>query len=1239
MLKLQGLEISGFKSFVDPVKVRFAGGINAIVGPNGCGKSNLSDAITWVLGEQSAKSLRSEKMEDVIFNGCATRRPVGMAEVTLVLATDVEMMGAVDGKILLSRRVFRSGESQYRLNGKVVRLKQIKDLLMDTGLGTRAYSVIEQGKIGMILSGKPQERRKLIEEAAGVTRYKARKRIAEVKLEEATANLLRLEDIISEVRRALGSLKRQAKAARRYQEQEQEYRSLLRQVLQGRWVLQRDRLAEFESELTTRVDHDAQLAADLHRGQAAVVRAREALEVLARGVAERHQEQAVIAATIEGRQEFLKGARQRREEIRERMARGKTQTAERQQQITDLGQSLGGIDQRTVELVAEHAAAEQLVAEDEARIAAAEKNVIQAEARLENLRQALLQALAQLNQLRGELQHQQVEIEKRNYRRRYLEDERNRLDAQLAEAQAAIARSDEKSAATQELLSQRERERLALGQNLEALLRREAELADERQQLESHLRGLSQRQQILSELSAEHQARQATLFARLREIGVLEPRFLAAEIHAPAGWEAGIDHFLGELTEAVILQPEQDALHLAERLSQLNGAGVFLRPLDSPASAVVEPEDPAITHSLAEALALPPELARALPPAYLTRKAVDAARLAAEVPGVAFISRDRLWAQGGVLHVQGNEAAPGVLARTSELEAIAAEIPETEKRRDVAGSTLKQVAGERTRIAGEIHRTDEHIAELRRDLAVAQARRQDVVARQEKLRRERATVVEEQEELGQELATATTVAAQQGSALTAAEARYQEQNASFDRTQLEVEAAKAEREAQRTAGAGRRGRLELLAERLAAQNQEAVRVQRMVAEYQKQITVWEQEQEALERRERELELGIEQAEDQLQIALENKDRAQEAVLAEQQRLDLARDQARQDEEHVERVRAERDVLRSDIERIRIAQASERQAAEHLAVTFREEFKQYFPGTAPGQRVIPETALAEPQAVASADAAPLAGGLAPPAEGVVDADSALALAPAAVGGEPPYTELAELPPMTPARLAELEAALARAKTELERLGPVNVLAAQEFDEQEQRYDFLTTQRDDVRNSVDSLKQTIQEINQTSNARFRETFVLVNQMFGQMFTRLFHGGEAEMHLLDEEDPLETGIEIIARPPGKRTQNLMLLSGGEKALTAVALLFALFQAKPSPFCILDEVDAPLDDVNVLRFAETLQSMARDTQFLIITHNKLTMEAASTLYGVTMEEKGVSKLVAVELEELHPRTRAASA
>jgi chromosome segregation protein len=1225
MLKLHSLEISGFKSFLEKVEVRFAPGITAIVGPNGCGKSNLSDAITWVLGEQSAKSLRGDKMEDVIFNGTDKRAPVGMAEVSLTLETDPSSEHAVDGMITLQRQVFRSGEGRYRINGKTVRLRDLKDLLMDTGLGIRAYSVIEQGKIGMILSGKPQERRRLIEEAAGITRYRERKRVAEIKLEETLANLLRIDDIVAEVDRALRSLKRQAGAARRYQQVEKEYRELLHRVLLGRWAHQKSRLDGLETRLAAATDREAALLAELHKGEAELVYGREQLDQHSKELGARHQAYAQLAATIEGRQEFLKGARQRAVELDERLKQGRHQAEERRRQTAEFQLSVGSLDERARDLLAERDEAARAVAEDDARISAAQKDVAGAEARLEGLRQELLASAGQVNTARSGLQKEVVEIERLTYRARYLEEERLRLDKQLQENSAAAAKITEKVQADEKRLADFGETRGAKQRELDTLLRREAELQDERRQLEAQLAGLRQRQRMLAELSKEHHARRKVLVERLKKIGIHEPRFLADQAHAAPEWADGIDHFLGELADAILLGPDEDALALARSLSADQGSGTFLRALPQ-APRAAEIEDEALAWSLAEALDLPDDIARALPPAYLVRRAVDAQRLAAEHPGVAFISRERVWAQGGFLRVQGEASAPGVLARENEIQAIAQEIPRLEQRVAEVVRLLQSIVEGRGRLAGEIHRLDEQAGEVRREIAVAQARRQDAESRRKKVDDEHRKITNEQAELNAQIETRKARRATLQAELEAGEARHAELTATFDRGQLEVEASRERRESLRTEGAGRRGRLALLEERLASQNTELLRMRRQITFTEEQLQTWEREDGSLGKRLAELRQSIEAAETELQDALDRRSDAQEKVLEQQAVLDQHRENLRRLEEAVQQLRARRDEVRGELEGLRVDRAGLRQDAEHLSVTFRDQFKKYLPGTAPKppeQLALP--AMPEPE----------------PAEPTEEEAELLAVAEAAGEGPDEEDEPAEavmveddseLPNLSLSRLAELEGELARTKESLERLGPVNVLAAEEFDEQNQRYDFLSQQRRDINDSVTSLRNTIAEIDQTSSERFKATFEAVNAVFGQTFAKLFRGGEAEMRLFDETDLLETGIEIVARPPGKRPQNIMLLSGGEKALTAIALLFALFQSKPSPLCILDEVDAPLDDVNVSRFVEVLQEMSEETQFLVVTHNKLSMEAASTLYGVTMEEKGVSKLVRAALDELHP-------
>jgi chromosome segregation protein len=1176
MLRVERLHISGFKSFVDPVEVRFAGGITAIVGPNGCGKSNLSEAITWVLGEQSAKTLRGGTMDDVIFNGSDTRKPLGMAECVLTLATDLSFPGAEDGRITIGRRVFRGGEGQYRLNGKVTRLKEVKDLLMDTGLGIRAYSVIEQGRIGMILSGKPQERRKLIEEAAGITRYKARKSVAEVKLQEAMSNLLRLDDVISEVERALRSLKRQAGAARRYQEKEKEYRELLEAVLLGRWAALAARLAELKGRIESSTSREAGLAADLHRDEAALAAGRERLDELARRMAERHQKVAEFGAAIEGRQEFLKANRSTVQELGERAAQGRALAERRETEIAAHGEVLEDLGEKRRELAGERDQAAAAVDEDERQIAAAERDLKQVSARVDGFRSQMLAATADINAARNRVQQAQIEQEKGNVRRHRIDQEIAQHAYEVKQAGEVLEMSRAKVAGTESALDTRAEEAEKIADALEGTMRREGEASEKKRSLENQLSGARQRQRILAELSRAHAQRRAALEKALASAGIDVPVYLASQAKAVEGWERSLDIYLGTLADAVVLEPGESARGLAQALAGRSAAVLIERQTGTPEAWPVV-DDPAVVLSLAEALGLSEDLAAALPPAFLVRTAADAERLARRHPGLAFLSREGLWVEAGTFHVEGEIANPGVLERGSELAALGKQVPDLESQLRDAGTLLDQLIAERARLAKESNRLQGEVAQLRQELAVGKARMEDAAARHRRLTTEAETLSTEQAEIAREIERVVERHARLQEELVAAEARSTGLQDDFERAQAELEAAKGNREGLRTASAGRRGRLELLDERLESQDREMARLRGELERGLTQIAAWRQDADKLATRRTELERAIATAQTDLQAALESRAAAEEGVLEEQEKLDVHRGEIRLLEEGIAGFRERRDAVRSEVEELRIAQASVKQDAEHLAMTFRDEFSRE-----DQPAVLPEDA-----------------------------------------GEPR------------ADLAEIEAELARTRAALERLGPVNILAVQEHDEQEERFSFLTTQRADVANSVDSLKRTIKEINEASGERFVTTFQEVNKNFGEIFSRLFRGGEAEMRLLDDEDVLESGIEILARPPGKRLQNLMLMSGGEKALTAIALLFALFRTKPSPLCILDEVDAPLDDINTTRFVDLLQEMAQNTQFIVITHNKLSMEVASRLYGVTMEEKGVSKLVSVELEEVQPEER----
>ncbi|HEX2252548.1 MAG TPA: AAA family ATPase, partial [Thermoanaerobaculia bacterium] len=770
MLKLEKLEISGFKSFVEPVTLSFAGGITAIVGPNGCGKSNLSDAITWVLGEQSAKSLRGTRMEDVIFAGSEQRKALGMAEVMLHLRTDPSFAHSEEGRIAIGRRVFRSGESQYRLNGRTVRLKEIRDLLMDTGLGIRAYSVIEQGKVGMILSGKPQERRRLLEEAAGITRYKQRKQVAEVKLEESIANLLRLDDIIAEVERSLRSLKRQAAAARRYKQQEAEYRDLLARVLAGRWSGSRKRLAEVAGRLAEAQRREAALAAELSRLEAELAASRERGDELTSEMAERHQRHGELGATIEGRQQFLRSSRQRLAEIDERSGRSKHLAERRREEIAQHAEALAELAGRREAMEAELAAAADEVDRDEAQVTAAEERLRAAQTRVEESRRRLLAETAELNALRNRRHQGQIELEKAQYRRQHLERELAEHEAEVARAAEALEGARRTVAALGERIAERTAALEKVSQELKATLERENEASEKRRSLERQVSEADQRRRLLVELGRAFAERRARLAEALEAAGERPgadggTAFLADRVKALDGWERSLDFFLSGLEHAVVLPSPAGvgdgtpggggrALELARRLAGGPGAAV-IEPVAVGAPEILEMpvvDDPAVVLSLGEALELPEDVAAALPPAFLVEHGADAARLARRHPGIAFLSREGFWAAGGAVHVEAGEAGPGVLEREREIQALEREIPRLQGELDEVTVLIGKLVERRSALARDSNQRQGELARLRQESAVAEARTEDAAARHRRLGVERETLGVELEEVGREMA-------------------------------------------------------------------------------------------------------------------------------------------------------------------------------------------------------------------------------------------------------------------------------------------------------------------------------------------------------------------------------------------------------------------------------------------------------------------------------------------------------
>ncbi len=1405
MLKLKNIDISGFKSFVDPVSTEFADGITAIVGPNGCGKSNLSEAITWVLGEQSAKSLRGGKMEDVIFSGTDRRKPLGMAEVSLTLETDEDIHGAENGKLIIGRRIFRSGESQYRLNDKIVRLKEIKDILADTGLGVRAYSVIEQGRIGQILSSKPTERRKLIEEAAGVTRYKARKRLAELKLEDATANRMRLDDIVSEVDRALRSLKRQSNAALRFKEREANYRQLLHTVLVGRYAVLHEKLSALGSSLTENSDADAAMGAALSSIEAELAEAREKLDQLTRDIGKRHQLSAELGAKIEGRQEFIRGTRATIGQIAERIDNGVRIAEQRQRQMHEHLEALKTLEARKQTLIDDRGQALSLVESGSSKLETAAGALKEVQAKEAEMRQSMAASSAQVNTVQQRVQRNQMDLEKAQFRSERAKTSQEEKATQIEQAKAILEESDKQTKIFEVESNQASEEATQVRAALDATVKEEAACSEacEQQRLESSQ--LEQRQAILEELAKADEERREGVRKAIDDIGLEGTDFLdqlLSSSRLPAKFEKSIDTFLAPYLDAVVLPADEDPVALARELAARNLDATVLRSVESdelagdpyaslrvhakaqktqkakktvtktrrvpiqrevqrtveetvdvpvpveaadvaseapestpaleptpaptptPAPAAVKrswldvllspfrrqtaarradapatttpesastansrvfsaaapktrketrsrvitetvtdyehqeyqveidvddhandysgdhaPDDatagtwcPGVAGILSDVLDLDPNLARALPPAVFAESAQIASELSVAHPHLAFLSEDALCMQAGLVRVRSEAAAPGALGRSNEMQQVGERLPLLLTEIASGKERLQELVARRTETAAKANKVASILSEKKQQLAIATARRQDQQHRVERLDAESRGIAEEHQEIAELITKIETTGKDVTSEFDTVQKAHSELEAKVEGVQAEMAKARDFLQEAKTEGEGRKSQLRLLEERVTSHAQETDRLHLLSEEVSEFLVRWAEDRTALVTRQEQMSGEVEQARVDLQRALEDRGEAEEAKVQVQQALDAQRTLLRQHEEAAATKREERDSMRAQMQELRVSEAQQKQQAEHIAETYEKEFDELL--VLPTQVAVAE--VAQPEAASGADDSDANEGVAGSTEAAegdaTETESTeVAAQEADAEAEPPA-------PLIPPNLPELIAELDNLKHIMDRMGPVNVLAAEEYTEQAERHVFLTQQRADVQASILSLRKTIEEINATSIDRFMKAFTEVNEYFGESFTNLFRGGEAGMRLQDEDDPLDSGIEIVARPPGKRLQNIQLMSGGEKALTAIALLFALFRHKPSPFCILDEVDAPLDDANCIRFIETLREMSKDTQFLVVTHNKLSMEAASTLYGVTMAEKGVSKLVGVNIDELHPAELMAS-
>ncbi|HYG10201.1 MAG TPA: chromosome segregation protein SMC [Pyrinomonadaceae bacterium] len=1305
MFRLQRLEITGFKSFADYTDLVFTGeGITGVVGPNGCGKSNVADAIAWVLGEQRVKHLRGAEMKDVIFQGSRNRQPSGMAEVVLHLVRDEateeepdiddidstleeidERSELVEEKFLpvvaatetaavatdesgvvqatsdvaivagetvdeiaangngtalagvavnqtpealtakaqqhhkrhwrprrlalgfapgetvtVTRRLYRDGESEYLLNGRICRLRDIQDLFSGTGLAGAHYAIIEQGRIGQILSAKPMDRRSLIEEAAGITKFRVRQRAAEARLEGARANLRRVSDIVSEIERQVGSLRRQAAKARRYRTLREELRELLRHVYAADERALTISLEELRTHLAASAEEVASLAAKLeaHEEEArrATAEARECEEELAaaRGAVadaalrrdRRERERAYQleqATSLERRVSDITG---QMEMVRERLA-----TVEAERETLRAGDAQLRVEAETTardlqEAEAVYARRLAEVSEAETRIEAARAELLTQTAVAERLSEINRQLEATLERLAAQAEGLEREGERARAAHAEFTAQAEKLSVEIKDARARLdVLNVERGAASEGVAAARS----LVSATLTEYARMREEAARVRNRLDT-LAELDEKRALYSQavqriFSAEHADEAEIDPAKdFHTIGTL-----ADMLQVAPQWEHAVESIFGSYLQTVIVPTPDDAFRAAAWLEANNaGRATFLVAGLHGASAETGndyllrgtlADDPVTGLRLGDLLGAPREIATVL---ARTLPREMGARLSDDLEGamsLSFATGDMCvtprgeWVAGGQLLGAGNpravEEGTGLLAfkrEMRELESraadLASEVVSAEDSVSAARARLVELEDALVLVAEQIGREERE--QVARELNAAQlaqeieraARHLRVVAD------DAARLAEERRELE---ARRTQGLAEAG----AAEA------ARLAATQLVAEAAEL-----------------LAAERRAAEVEgEQLNRQRMAsaaAAERRRATASELRRMETEKADLEARLERHAAEiEEMQLRLEELRRAMAEMDETSGSVESER-AARESEvamaaERLAEARARADALSDELTELNHRAAAARDARATLEVNRAE--------TAARLNYLHEACMAE---------------LAQPLEEIVTA----------------YEPDAEF---------DLEAGRARVeelRARVESFGAVNMMALEELAESEERLAFLTTQRQDIIDGIGSTEEALREIKRRSRERFRQAFEEINRNFGQLFLELFGGGRGEMSMIDADDVLESGIDIVAQPPGKRLQNVLLLSGGEKAMAALSLVLAIFRYRPSPFCLLDEVDAPLDEANIGRFTAKIAEMATNTQFIVITHNKRTMEIARALYGVTMEEVGVSKLVSVRFE-----------
>ena len=1202
---LKKLELCGFKSFADKTSFDFESGVTAFVGPNGCGKSNIVDAFRWILGEQSAKAVRGKQMADVIFNGTAKRRSLGYAEASLTLENTDGRLPSEYSEICITRRLYRSGESEYYINRNPSRLRDIRQLFLDTGVGVQTYSIIEQGKVDRFIQSNAVERRTLFEEAAGISRYKAQRKEAQARLERAHLSLQKADIKLEEQRKQLRSIKYQAAKARRYRRWTERLRELVVSLSARNfreWGAQREVLAAAVAALQEQHAALAQELAGLEAQTQAADRELERTESQARAGRESlHRVEARIetgeAAVRHNQARILEY-----EEESERATRTIWALNEKLRRTDEeLAESKNGLEAirhavtRQAEAIARESETADAAAAECARLAAA----------IEAWKGRVIEVIERAASLRNELNH--MERSRREQLAR-----RARLGGQLEGKQQEAARIDEeisRLAGQRDVISSRladrasalharQNERLAVREQIQALEVRGREL--QRKEAECY-----SRREILQDIEMRAEDIESGVKHLLREEGggSLGRRLLgmvADLVRADLAYASAVEAALGAGAQFIIVREAADA-GAAARLLRVDRAGrAGLIPLNRVRASELDgghlADEPGVVGRASDLVhyepALEPVVRHLLGDTWIVQDLSTALRLSGNGGSeLRFVTLhgDRVDPSGAI---HGGEPLPsiGIVSRKSELEAIEVKLA-------AIADDLRALEAERGRVSQQAEALEAETTGLRKEIEQGNLEKLSNENEILNLRKRENLLADEAALLQSEVGEIDDTVRGYDEREKTIEAELDETTREHDKLQAEVQTAQNNLGAQQAAALQLREEVTLLKVKLAEAQahcggleQSIVAAEKARADLEDQIAATRGRVEELGRRQADAQSGIEEARRDIAAAVGERE-AHQADLA---RLEKERDSAQarrvQCVENTRRVRAQQEGVREELQQRRMDEQELRVRMEGLAERVFSEH---------GVRI--EEFVLRPVSTAETETGELESA----------ASMVSAVEPGAVDWEAVASEIADL------------------REKIRRIGGVNEEAIDEEEGLQSAITETEVQREDLTKAEAHLREVIRKLNRISRERFRKTFAEIRQHFQDTFRRLFGGGRADLVLQeDEPDILEAGIDVLACPPGKELRSIMLLSGGEKTMTTIALLFAIFRTKPSPFCMLDEVDAALDEANIDRFTVMLEEFIKNSQFIIITHSKRTISIADVLYGITMQEKGVSKRVAVSLE-----------